>query len=139
MKNISKNFFETYTDFQCFILAHMNRGNINGVTATHYNIIEYIYRNNKSTGKALAKAFNVSQAAISKQLKFLIENELIMQEQDAKDRRVFYLLTTEKGKFIIDNSEDFRKKVADQFQTVFSAGEFETFTKLLQKFVRSLN
>lgn len=139
MKNIPKDFFETYTDFQCFILANMNRGNINGVTATHYNIIEYIYRNDKPTGKALAKAFNVSQAAISKQLKFLIENQLIVQEQDEKDRRVFYLLTTEKGKFIIDNSEDFRKKVAEQFQTVFSADEFETFTELLQKFVRSLN
>lgn len=139
MKDISKDFFESYTDFQCFILANMNKGNINGVTATHYNIIEYIYRNDKPTGKALAKAFNVSQAAISKQMKFLIENQLIVQEQDEKDRRVFYLLITEKGKFIIDNSEDFRKKVAEQFQTVFSADEFETFTELLQKFVRSLN
>lgn len=139
MKDISKDFFESYTDFQCFILANMNRGNINGVTATNYNIIEYIYRNDKPTGKALAKAFNVSQAAISKQMKFLIENQLIVQEKDEKDRRVFYLLTTEKGKFIIENSEDFRKKVAEQFQTVFSADEFETFTELLQKFVRSLN
>ena len=51
MKLIEKEFFNTFTDFQCLILAHMNRGDINGVTAAHYNIIEFIMRKGTATGR----------------------------------------------------------------------------------------
>ncbi len=91
MKPIEKEFFNTFTNFQCLILAHMNRGNINGVTAAHYNILEFILRKGKTTGKEISGAFNISQAAISKQLKFLISNDLIIKEQEKTDHRKFNL------------------------------------------------
>ncbi len=57
MKPIEKEFFNTFTDFQCLILAHMNRGNINGVTAAHYNIIEFILRKKRRNGKRNISSF----------------------------------------------------------------------------------
>ncbi|MDQ0782032.1 MarR family winged helix-turn-helix transcriptional regulator [Chryseobacterium sp. W4I1] len=126
-------FFNIFTDLQCFILANMNKGNISGVTATHYNIIEYIYRKQEVTGKQIATAFNVSQAAVSKQIRFLMSSDLIEQKQNGTDRRIFNLSATEKGEYLINNSEDFRKKVADQAADILTKEELRTLTNLLDK------
>lgn len=131
-------FFEVFTDFQCFILAHMNKGDYNGVTATHYNIVELVYRKGKMNGKELARNLGVSQPAISRQLRFLIENNLLTQEQGSADRRTFYLNATEKGKLLIDGSESFRKNVTTQIGNILSESELKNLTLLLAKALKGL-
>ena len=138
MNKIEKDFYRAFTDLQCYILANMKKGNINGVTATHYNIIEYIYRNQPATGKQLATAFNVSQAAISKQLKFLVEKGLIKQQQSDTDRRSFHLIVSETGKFIINNSEDFREGVTKKVSGFLTKDELKMFNLLLVKITTGL-
>ncbi|MGB3065895.1 MarR family winged helix-turn-helix transcriptional regulator [Sphingobacterium thalpophilum] len=138
MNKIEKDFYRAFTDLQCYILANMNKGNINGVTATHYNIIEYIYRNQPVTGKQLATAFNVSQAAISKQLKFLVEKGLIKQQQSDTDRRSYHLIVSETGKFIINNSEDFREGVTKKVSGFLTKDELKMFNLLLVKITTGL-
>lgn len=133
MKHIEKEFFNTFTNFQCLILAHMNRGNINGVTAAHYNIIEFILRKETATGREISTAFNISQAAISKQLKFLISNDLIIKKQEEADHRKFNLSVTDKGRFIIENSETFRKNITGQTASILTSKELENFNYLLSK------
>ncbi|MDX8569976.1 MarR family transcriptional regulator [Elizabethkingia sp. HX XZB] len=133
MNKAEKKFYEVFTDLQCFILANMNRSDINGVTATHYNIIEYIYRNDKCIVKEIAKAFNISPPAISKQLKFLIEHNFIKQQQSSLDRRIFNLSVTDKGKFIIDNSENFRETVAKKASKTLTKDDLKNLTELLNK------
>ncbi|WP_241313490.1 MarR family winged helix-turn-helix transcriptional regulator [Elizabethkingia anophelis] len=133
MNKAEKKFYEVFTDLQCFILASMNRSDINGVTATHYNIIEYIYRNDKCIVKEIAKAFNISPPAISKQLKFLIEHNFIKQQQSSLDRRIFNLSVTDKGKFIIDNSENFRETVAKKASKTLTKDDLKNLTELLNK------
>lgn len=133
MKESEQKFYEIFTEFQCFILANMSKGEVNGITATHYNIIEYIYRHDKCTGKQLAKAFNISPPAISRQLKFLIENNLIEQEQSSLDRRIFNLSITDNGKFIVNNSENFRERVAKKVSESLTKIELESLTSLLGK------
>lgn len=133
MKTIEKEFFNTFTDFQCLILAHMNRGDINGVTATHYNIIEFIMRKENATGREISAAFKISQAAISKQLKFLISHDFIIQKQDETDRRKFNLSVAEKGRFIVENSETFRKNITRQTAAILTAKELNDFNRLITK------
>lgn len=138
MKENHKLFFEVFTDFQCYILAHMNKGDYNGVTATHYNIVELVYRKGKMNGKELARNLGVSQPAISRQLKFLIENNLLSQEQDSTDRRTFYLHATGKGKLLIDGSESFRKNVTLHIGRILSEQELQNLTSLLAKVMKNL-
>jgi len=138
MEHEEQNFFNLFTDLQCFILANMNRGHIEGVTATHYNIIEFVSRKGCATAKQIAVAFNVSQAAISKQLKFLIEHELILQEQDASDKRIFNLKTTDKGDFIVHNSENFREKVSKQVGSILTHRELKSLNTLLHKVLNNI-
>lgn len=133
MNKAERKFYEVFTDLQCFILANMNRSEINGVTATHYNIIEFIYRNDKCIVKEIAKAFNISPPAISKQLKFLIEHNLIEQQQSSLDRRIFNLSVTDKGKFIINNSENFRETVAKKASKTLTKDDLKNLTELLHK------
>jgi DNA-binding MarR family transcriptional regulator len=131
-KNVRK-FYEVFTDLQCFILANMNRGEVNGVTATHYNMIEYIYRHENCIVKQIAQAFNISPPAVSKQLKFLIANNLIQQQQSSADRRVFNLSVTDQGKFIVDNSENFRETVAKEAAKSLTEEELNKLSELLNK------
>lgn len=133
-----RKFYEVFTDLQCFILANMQKGDINGVTATHYNIIEYVYRHNKCTGKQVAKAFSISPPAISRQLKFLIGNGFIEQEQSLADRRVFYLSVGDKGRFIVDNSENFREAVAQKVAKTLTKTELKNLTSLLAKVMHNM-
>ncbi|MCW8311917.1 MULTISPECIES: MarR family winged helix-turn-helix transcriptional regulator [Sphingobacterium] len=138
MNKIEKDFYRAFTDLQCYILANMNKGNVNGVTATHYNIIEFIYRNQPSTGKQLAAAFNVSQAAISKHLKFLVEKGLINQQRSDADRRSYHLIVSETGKFIINNSEDFREGFTKMVSGLLTKDELKVFNLLLVKITTEL-
>lgn len=138
MKPIEKEFFNTFTDFQCLILAHMNRGDINGVTAAHYNIIEFILRKETATGREISTAFNISQAAISKQLKFLISNDLIIKKQQETDHRKYNLSVTDKGRFIVDNSETFRKAITQQTASILTSEELKKFNYLLNKVLNHL-
>ncbi|ASE60774.1 MarR family transcriptional regulator [Chryseobacterium indologenes] len=138
MKTIEKEFFNTFTDFQCLILAHMNRGDINGVTATHYNIIEFLMRKENATGREISTAFKISQAAVSKQLKFLLSHDFIIQEQDTTDRRKFNLSVTEKGRFIVENSETFRKNITRQTASILTTQELENFNYLLAKVLNQI-
>ncbi|UHO40670.1 MarR family transcriptional regulator [Chryseobacterium capnotolerans] len=138
MKPVEKKFFDTFTDFQCLILAHMNRGDINGITASHYNIIEFILRKKGSTGKEIASAFKITPAAVSKQLKTLIRNDFITQNQDETDRRKFNLSATEKGRFVVENSETFRKTMTQQTASILTSAELEHFNYLLDKILREI-
>ncbi len=138
MNKNEQKFYEVFTELQCFILANMNKGTVNGVTATPYNIIEYIYRHDKCTGKQVAKAFNISPPAISRQLKFLIENNLIEQEQSSLDRRIFNLSATDNGKFVVDNSENFRELVTRKISKSLTKNELESLTSLLSKVMNEI-
>ncbi|WP_223583338.1 MarR family winged helix-turn-helix transcriptional regulator [Sphingobacterium sp. GVS05A] len=138
MNKSETDFYQVFTDLQCFILANMNRGNIHGVTATHYNIMEYIYRGRQVTGKQIAEAFQISQAAISRQLKFLTENRLIKQQQSTIDRRFFDLTLTDQGRYIIDNSENFRESIAKKASRSLTKDELKTLTLLLHKLMQQI-
>jgi len=138
MDKTERKFYEVFTDLQCFILANMNRGEVNGVTATHYNMIEYIYRHDHCIVKQIAQAFNISPPAVSKQLKFLIAHDLVEQQQSAVDRRIFNLRVTDKGKFIIDNSENFRETVAKEASKSLTEDDLNKLTELLNKVLTAI-
>ncbi len=138
MDKTERKFYEVFTDLQCFILANMNRGEVNGVTATHYNMIEYIYRHDHCIVKQIAQAFNISPPAVSKQLKFLITHDLVEQQQSAVDRRIFNLRVTDKGRFIIDNSENFRETVAKEASKSLTEDDLNKLTELLNKVLTAI-
>lgn len=128
-----KEFYSLFTELQCSILANANKSSASGITAVHYNIIEYLTHHTESTGKQIANDFKVSAPAISRQIKFLIEQGFVKQIQSKEDRRTFYLSVTKKGKEVLDNSESFRASFTQKAHQVLTKEEIEVFMKILYK------
>ncbi len=63
----------------------------------------------------------------------MIANNLIEQQQSPADRRIFNLRVTDQGKFIIDNSENFRETVAKEAAKSLSEEELMKLSELLDK------
>jgi len=63
----------------------------------------------------------------------LIEHNFIKQQQSSLDRRIFNLNVTDKGKFIIDNSENFRETVAKKASKTLTKDDLKNLTELLNK------
>lgn len=134
-KNNLSDFFNVYTEFQCLIIAQLNAMDYNGISAIQYNIVEFVYRGNAVKSVDLAAKFSVTQSAISRQIKLLLEKELIIQKQDPSDRRIFYLNVTEKGKSLVTDSENIRKTMSDKISRILSEEELASFSSLLQKII----
>ncbi|NLR67661.1 winged helix-turn-helix transcriptional regulator [Chitinophaga varians] len=135
MEKAQKAFFDTYTDFQCYVIAQVNNGDFNGVGATHYNIVEYLYRNGPATAKTLAQKFHISAPAISRHVKLLLEKKLLVQKQLPEDRRNFLLEVTGKGKQLVNGSENQRHSVTTRISGMLPKNELEQFTRILRKVV----
>lgn len=135
MEKAQKAFFDTYTDFQCYVIAQVNNGDFNGVSATHYNIVEYLYRNGPATAKTLAQKFHISAPAISRHVKLLLEKKLLVQKQLPEDRRNFLLEVTGKGKQLVNGSENQRHSVTTRISGMLPKNELEQFTRILRKVV----
>ncbi|MBO9595042.1 MAG: MarR family transcriptional regulator [Niabella sp.] len=138
MTKSQQHFYEVFTDFQCYILANMHKGDFNGVTATHYNVVEYICRKGKTTGTKIAADFGVSQAAISRQVRFLVHNRFVEQKQREEDRRIYSLQATDKGRALINTSESFRTHVTKRAHQLLSQKELTTLTTLLAKVLEGI-
>ncbi|MBC9909463.1 MarR family winged helix-turn-helix transcriptional regulator [Chitinophaga varians] len=135
MEKVQKAFFDTYTDFQCYVIAQVNSGDYNGVGATHYNIVEYLYRKGPANSKTLAQKFHISAPAISRHVKLLLEKKLLVQKQLPEDRRNFLLEVTSKGKLLVDGSENQRHSVTTRISGMLPKKELEQFTRILRKVV----
>lgn len=129
------HFFGVYTDFQCMIIAQLNKMDFNGISATHYNLLEYLYRNGPATGSELAGKFCISLPAVSRQVRLLLERKLILQRQDKTDRRRFHLEVTVKGKKLVNNSELIRKNISTAITGILDEKELAVFTRLCAKVV----
>ena len=137
MKSKEKAFYNLFTELQCSVLANASKSSVNGITATHYTILEYLYHNDMSTGKQIAQDFQISAPAISRQIKFLLEHDFIQQTQSKTDRRTFYMSLTKKGKDVVTHSESFRASFTQKAHEVLTKEEIEVFQTLLAKILQS--
>jgi len=132
------DFYTIYTDFQCLLIAQLNKMDYSGISAIQFNIVEYLYRNGQSTSSELAKKFFVSQPAISRQLTSLLDKKMLIQKQDRLDRRIFFLEVTGKGKQLVIDSENIRKTMSSKITHILDAGELAQFAKSLSKIVQNI-
>jgi DNA-binding MarR family transcriptional regulator len=138
-KSVQEDFFDVYTGFQCMIIAQINQFNFEGISATQYNIVDYVLRNGKTTTGQLARAFHISAPAISRQVKLLLEKKLVKQEQDRTDRRVFYISATAGGRRLVADSLRLRQTMSAEIQKVLSPKELAVFTALCKKIVTQID
>lgn len=138
VKQNKELFEEAYTEFQCMIIAQINRFNIEGITATQYNIMDFIVRKGESTTGHLAKSFHISAPAVSRQIKILLEEGYIVQERDKEDRRTCYNQITPKGVKLVKEAVNLRKTMASEIEKIISEEDLVSFTRICKTIVSQI-
>ncbi|MCW3465251.1 MarR family winged helix-turn-helix transcriptional regulator [Chitinophaga nivalis] len=128
-------FEAVYTEFQCLIMAEVNRLSIDGISATQYNMLDFIIRNGPCTTSMLAKGFHISPPAVSRHMKKLLEKKYVLQVRDKDDRRHYFHRITPKGMKLVKNATHLRKNMSANIQQALSKPDLITFTRLCRQIV----
>lgn len=123
-------FEEAYTNLQCLIIAQVNKFSTEKLTATQYLILDYIIRSGETATGQLAKQFRISPPAVSRQIKKLMEDGLIIQKRDDTDRRVYFNAVTPRAVKLVGQAKKLRKTMSLQIQQLLSKSDRKTFIRL---------
>ncbi|MGO4291156.1 MarR family winged helix-turn-helix transcriptional regulator [Chitinophaga sp. RAB17] len=126
----AEQFEQAYTNLQCLIIAQVNKFSTEHLTATQYLILDFIIRSGETATGQLAKQFRISPPAISRQIKKLMEDGLIVQKRDTTDRRIYFNAVTPKAVKLVSQAKKLRKTMSLQLQQILSDSDRKTFIRL---------
>lgn len=134
------DFILTYNEY--FNRRHDYTGN-EQLTSLEAHLLTDICDYPKSTVTSLATAWNRSVSATSQTIRKLIEKGLVTRKNSEKDKKIFHLYATKRGKEISDNHK--RYDVLDIIKTVktlkrnVTLDEIETSMKVLAEYTKLLH
>lgn len=111
------------------------------LTNTQEHILMLIEKQS-CTNTEIARQLNVSQAAITKAIKSLIAQEMLVAVRDRKDARVIRYTLTEQAKPIAAEHEHHHEHTIASYQELvdqFSASEQETIARFLEGLVEKIS
>jgi DNA-binding MarR family transcriptional regulator len=127
---IADQFEQAYTDLQCLIIAQVNKFSSEKLSATQYLILDAIIRNGNTSTGDLARQFRISPPAVSRHIKKLMEDGLIVQKRDETDRRIYYNVVTAKAVKLVSLAKKMRKTMSLQIQQVLSEKDCREFVRI---------
>ncbi|MBF0710224.1 MULTISPECIES: MarR family transcriptional regulator [unclassified Gemella] len=139
--NISKKIEETIKDI---ILQAGNKNEIlvgdchcnHNYTNTQKHIL-MLLKNENISNKELAYHLNISQAAVTKAIKFLINEDIIIPEKDPNDARIIKYILSEKAIYIAKEHEEHHKRTLNHYDNLLSKYS-ESEKKLISNFLDDL-
>lgn len=105
------------------------------LTSTQEHIL-MLLKENQLTNTDLAKELSISQAAVSKAVKQLVSQELVVCVKDTKDARVTYLTLSDRGLPIADEHEHHHLSTISVYQKIvrdFSESEQVVIDRFLSQ------
>ncbi len=110
-----------------------------GIHRSQHRLLMYISRNKTCLSqKDIAEHFEISPAAVAVSLKKLEDSGHITRECEEKDNRFNRITLTEKGKMIVEKSEDFFTKSDFAMFSDFTEEDYERLTVCLEKMMAGL-
>ena len=85
------------------------------------------------TGSELAERMEQTISSVSKMVKNLEEKEYVMRSPSPKDRRVYYISVTEKGREIMKQVREKQEKVFQYIWKQMGESDMQEFNRLLKK------
>jgi len=74
------------------------------ITPIQYNILEYLYFSDRKNLSDISECMYLSMPNASREVKKLMEKDLVVSESDLKDRRKHYFYLTEAGKTLMEQA-----------------------------------
>lgn len=117
-----------------FLEKKLDNYNLGDLIPSHGNILTVLYaNNNKLTMKEIAKKVGKDKSTITSLVNKLIKLGYVTKETSEEDKRVSFIILTEKGKSIEEKYNSICDDVYSTAYKGFSQEEKETFLKLLKK------
>ncbi len=143
MANNSQHFKEILKDMNTIAdyNSYISRGyeiplflKINEYDLEHHNyhILEYIYNHDKIIQKELSEIFYRNQSTITRSLKKL-ERKGFIERYHGKNKKNKYIKLTEKGTSAIEEIEEYKRDLENEFLENFTDEEKQTLKDLLSK------
>lgn len=130
----------TRKKYQNFLEKELKEHNIQNIVPSHGSILSVLYQNNgKLTMKEIAKLIRRDKSTVTSLCNKLVSFGYIKKEKCEQDKRVTYIILTQKGIDIRPEFEEISKKLIDTAYKGFSKEEEETFFYLLNKMKKNFD
>ncbi|SES68180.1 DNA-binding transcriptional regulator, MarR family [Oceanobacillus limi] len=103
------------------------------ITTDQFSTLNYIRKHDRCTSSDIAHEFGIGKSAVTAQINRLFDKELIERKRDDKDRRVVYLIVTEKGIEFVNFTEKALHEELEKYLKDFSQDEISMFINLLER------
>lgn len=123
-----------------FIEMKLKENNLEDLIPSHGNILTALYENDeKLTMKQIAEMIGKDKSTITPLVNKLVDLGYIKKEKKELDKRVTYIILTERGKEIETKFNAISKEVSMTAYKGFSAEEKEIFLDLLKRLNKNFN
>lgn len=123
-----------------FIEMKLKENNLEDLIPSHGNILTALYENDeKLTMKQIAEIIGKDKSTITPLVNKLVDLGYIKKEKKELDKRVTYIILTERGKEIETKFNAISKEVSMTAYNGFSAEEKEIFLDLLKRLNKNFN
>lgn len=117
-----------------FIEEQLQENGLDELIPSHGNILTALYENHgKLTMKKIAEIIGKDKSTITPLVNKLVELSYITKEKSQLDKRVTYIILTNKGKQMQEKFSNISNEVYRTAYKGFSAEEKEVFLELLKK------
>ncbi|XMB86888.1 MarR family transcriptional regulator [Mycoplasmatota bacterium WC44] len=110
---INRLFVNVFNDILYLEENFMNKRLVERVTINEVHVMEAIELSEKKSMGSVAKRLMVTEGTLTTSINRLVKKEYIERNRDEKDKRVFLLSLTEKGKNVMSVHGDFHDLMVD--------------------------
>ncbi|OAA90589.1 MarR family winged helix-turn-helix transcriptional regulator [Clostridium ljungdahlii] len=104
-----------------------------GSTRVQWLVMYYLLRDGRMSQSDLGEKMDIKDSTVVRLIDRMEKEQFVERVKDKKDRRVTYVLLTEKGKKRIEELLPIGEEMSKVFSKNISNEEFEIFNKVLNK------
>ncbi len=129
----------TFTQMKRRMDAEWARENDLGINAMQARILVRLFEEGPQKASAIADKLQITAGAITGIADKLIDLQYLERERDVEDRRVVYLVLTEKGQQLVERLKVRRAAIMEMMFTGLSPDDVRELTRLFNQVIANMD
>lgn len=109
-----------------------------GISPSRLEILRELYQSEEITQRALQKKINIDHAAVTRHLKQLEDNGMIIRRKNPEDQRFTFVQLSEEGKRKVSAYCEEKQRFISSFLKGFSVEENEVLLQMLTRLQQNI-
>ncbi len=130
--------FEDFNDFLDKLNSELKSSN-NTYNQAQIEVLNFLSNNKDVTAKQIEDVLNIDRGFLSRTLKSLQNNKLLKKTQSKKDKRIYILNISSKGKDVLEDHRSLKTKKYDVVFNHLSKEKKEDFIEVLNQAMQIFN